>query len=70
LIQIQVDVIWNKLVGPGGTLGGIQWGTATDGKRIYVAISNNAHKSYSLPSGESVNGGSWAALDSSTGEIL
>jgi polyvinyl alcohol dehydrogenase (cytochrome) len=64
------DVIWSTLVGPGGTLGGIQWGTATDNKRVYVAISNNGRKSYNLPSGQTVNGGSWAALDSSTGEIL
>ena len=39
-------VLWSAVVGPGGTLGGIEWGTATDGQRIYVAITNNSHKPY------------------------
>lgn len=34
------------VVGPGGTLGGIEWGIATDGTRIYTPIGNNAHQSY------------------------
>ena len=34
------NIVWSTPVGPGGSLGGIEWGTATDGKRIYVAISN------------------------------
>ena len=33
-------IVWSTIVGPGGTTGGIQWGTATDGTRIYVAITN------------------------------
>src|SRR5262249_38259152 len=33
-------LIWNTLVGPGADLGGMEWGTATDGRRIYVAIGN------------------------------
>src|SRR6202045_404403 len=33
-------IVWSAAVGPGGSLGGIQWGTATDGRRIYVAIAN------------------------------
>src|SRR5262249_34243375 len=34
------NVVWNTQVGPGSSLGGIEWGTATDGTRIYVPISN------------------------------
>ena len=34
---------WSGAVGPAGIFGGIEWGTATDGKRIYVAISNSFH---------------------------
>jgi hypothetical protein len=30
-------------VGPAGIFGGIEWGTATDCKRVYVAISNSFH---------------------------
>jgi polyvinyl alcohol dehydrogenase (cytochrome) len=59
------------VVGPGGTLGGLQWGTATDGKRIYAAISNNAQSAHRLvPNGMTINWGSWSALDAVTGKIL
>ena len=62
---------WSTAVGPGGMVGGIQWGTASDNQRIYVAISNTNQKTYRLqPSGVSWNGGSWAALDPATGAIL
>jgi polyvinyl alcohol dehydrogenase (cytochrome) len=63
--------LWNTLVGPGGDQGGMEWGTATDGHRIYVAITNQHHISYTLtPSGATATGGSWAALDPETGAIL
>jgi polyvinyl alcohol dehydrogenase (cytochrome) len=63
-------VVWSTAVGPGGPLGGIEWGTATDGRRIYVAIANNSHTSYTLPSGQTITSGSWGALDAATGKIL
>ena len=65
------SIVWSTPVGPGGSLGGIEWGTATDGKRIYVAIGNNDHLSYTLvPSGQQISWGSWSALDVATGKIL
>jgi polyvinyl alcohol dehydrogenase (cytochrome) len=65
------NILWSTVVGPGGTLGGIEWGTATDGARIYAAIANSRHLPYTLtPGGQSVTGGSWAALDKATGKIL
>ena len=64
-------VRWKTQVGPSGTTGGIQWGAATDGKRIYVAIGNNQDQPYTLkPSGEKITWGAWSALDARTGEIL
>jgi polyvinyl alcohol dehydrogenase (cytochrome) len=33
-------VVWDKTVGHGGRVGGIQWGSATDGNTIYVALSD------------------------------
>ena len=61
-------LVWNTPVGPGSALGGIEWGTATDGDRIYVPIANLLGTPYQLqPSGASGNGGSWAALDPATG---
>lgn len=64
------SVVWSTQVGPGGTLGGLQWGSATDGKRIYTSISNNLGIPWTLPSGETVTGGFWSALDAATGQIL
>ena len=48
------SVVWVTQVGTGGVLGGLQWGSATDGKRIYTAATNEG----------------WSALDAATGEIL
>ena len=67
--------IWNTLVGPGGDQGGVEWGTAFDGDRIYVPITNHHHIPYKLTqngvlSNTTITGGSWAALDPITGKIL
>src|SRR5712675_530243 len=64
------DITWSTLVGAGGTLGGIEWGTATDGERIYVAIADSNHVPYTLTSGQQITWGSWSALDVNTGNIL
>jgi len=66
-------LLWNTFVGPAGTgtLGGIEWGTATDGERIYTEIADSGHANYTLvPSGTQINWGSWSALDAKTGKIL
>ena len=63
--------LWKTQAGPGGSSGGIQWGTATDGTRIYVASANSDGKPYTLvPSGETITWGAWSALDTRTGKIL
>jgi polyvinyl alcohol dehydrogenase (cytochrome) len=64
------EVVWNTLVGPGSFLGGIEWGSAFDGQRLYVANANITNTEYTLPSGEKAKGGSWTALDPATGKIL
>ena len=33
-------IVWRRRVGAGGRLGGVQWGTATDGKAVFVAVSD------------------------------
>ncbi len=64
-------VVYGTQVGPGGNYGGIEWGTATDNARVYVPIENFYHYTYSLAaSGDTWNGGSWAALNPSDGRIL
>ena len=65
------DIVWSTPVGPGSPLGGIEWGTATDGRAIYVAITNLNQLPYTLvPSGQKITWGSWSALDVATGKIL
>ena len=64
-------VVWQTQVGPGSGFGGIEWGTAFDGTSIYVPISNWEYLGYSLqPGGAKVNGGSWAALNPSSGQVI
>jgi polyvinyl alcohol dehydrogenase (cytochrome) len=33
-------VLWQTRVGKGGTNGGVQWGMATDGRNVYVSVSD------------------------------
>jgi polyvinyl alcohol dehydrogenase (cytochrome) len=58
-------LIWATSVGPGSALGGMEWGSATDGERLYVAIANL----YRIPY-DAGAAGSWSALDPVTGKIL
>ena len=68
------EEIWATQAGPGGVLGGIEWGTSADGERIYAAITNGSHKTYNYTTydGEkkTTSGGLWTALDAATGKIL
>ncbi len=55
------SLVWKTEVGPGGKLGGIEFGGATDGERVYVGIS-------AIPNMK--DPGSLSALDGATGKIL
>jgi polyvinyl alcohol dehydrogenase (cytochrome) len=33
-------ILWQQRVGSGGTLGGVQWGSTTDGVNVYAALSD------------------------------
>jgi polyvinyl alcohol dehydrogenase (cytochrome) len=68
-------LLWNTLVGPGGDQGGFEWGSAYDGNRIYVSLTDMHHIPYQLTengvlTSQTTTGGSWAALDPATGKIL
>ena len=65
-------VLWATQVGPGGSLGGIEWGSAVDDKRVYVALNDSNRVNYQLGPDfkRTWNAGSWAALDASTGKVL
>lgn len=34
------QTLWQSRIGEGGTVGGIEWGSATDGRNLYVALSD------------------------------
>ena len=70
---------WATQVAPGGVTGGLQWGSATAGNRIYVAVSNSGPANngggagagpWAQVGGGAVPHGGWAALDRRTGQIL
>jgi len=71
-------MIWRTPVGPGGTLGGLQWGSAVDGTRVYTQINNNdiAAPRWTLKGGPEAGTtvdpftGFFSALDVQTGQIL
>ncbi len=62
--------VWSKLMGPGGPLGGIQWGTASDGTNIYIANANSAKAAYTLSSGQQITWGFWSAVNASNGNLV
>ena len=49
-------LLWQRRVGRGGTLGGVQWGSAADANNIYVAVSDVQRRA--------ATGGSTAGRDS------
>ena len=61
-------VVWKTATGPGGTAGGLQWGSAVDGKRVYTQNANSNSKPW--PVGSTDTRGIWSGLDAVTGEIL
>ena len=68
-------VVWSTQVGPGGVSGGLQWGSSTDGSTIWAASANSNNKPWTLiqngqPTGTTITGGHWSALDAATGKIL
>jgi polyvinyl alcohol dehydrogenase (cytochrome) len=70
--------VWSTAVGPGSSLGGMEWGSATDGDRIYFAVANlnfgpAAHYTMVNPpkgTPATSDAGSWGAVDPATGAIL
>ena len=61
-------VVWRTTTGPGGTAGGLQWGSAVDGKRVYTQNANSNFKPW--PAAGGPTSGIWSALDAATGQIL
>jgi len=67
------EILWQTRVGRGGALGGIQWGSASDGKNMYVALSDIAFLQAEFATGKKLVadpkvGGGLFALDVATGQ--
>ena len=71
-------LLWKTQAGAGGPLGGSQWGSASDGKRMYVGISNPQISGVAdpkLPTGfrlvlDPNKGGELHAIDVATGAMV
>lgn len=63
------QIVWQTRIGPGTLLGGVEWGTATDGTRVYAAEADFTGVPYTV-NGRTITGGSWAALDAATGKLV
>lgn len=68
---------WSTQVAPPGLTGGLQWGSATDGRGIYVAVSQSGLQGagqgvppWTLKDGSTTTAGGWAALDAKKGKVL
>ena len=74
--------LWKVQIGVGSTLGGVQWGSATDERRVYVALSDvklevvPAESAGAQPFGpvhlryDPERGGGLGALDLATGNVV
>ena len=63
-------VRWVTQAGPGGTAGGLQWGSAVDGRRVYTANANSNGVPWTLPNGTTTTNGVWSGIDAVTGQLL
>jgi polyvinyl alcohol dehydrogenase (cytochrome) len=68
-------LLWQARAGQGGTLGGVQWGMAADGRRVYAATSDLVAKRVPRPGGDFFDyfldpkqGGGLTAFDIATGK--
>jgi polyvinyl alcohol dehydrogenase (cytochrome) len=67
------EILWQTRVGKGGTMGGVQWGSASDGANLYVALSDigRVMVTYSTTTDADPNqGGGMFALRLSDGQQL
>src|SRR4051794_1689607 len=63
-------VRWVTQAGPGGTAGGLQWGSAVDGRRVYTANANSNAVAWTLPNGTTTTNGIWSGIDAVAGQLL
>jgi polyvinyl alcohol dehydrogenase (cytochrome) len=74
------EILWQTRVGKGSALGGVQWGSAYDGRRVYVALSDVIPETAGTAAGPALalgqappphtGGGGLFALDPASGQIV
>jgi polyvinyl alcohol dehydrogenase (cytochrome) len=74
------EILWQTRVGKGSALGGVQWGSAYDGRRVYVALSDVIPETAGTaaapptPPGQApspnTSGGGLFALDPASGQVV
>jgi polyvinyl alcohol dehydrogenase (cytochrome) len=74
------EILWQTRVGKGSALGGVQWGSAYDGRHVYVALSDVIPETAGTaaappsPPGQlptpNASGGGLFALDPASGQIV
>jgi polyvinyl alcohol dehydrogenase (cytochrome) len=75
--EIDGKLAWSTQAAPGGLTGGLQWGSATDGARIFFAAANSGPtgsalnpQPWKLKNGGTTTAGGWGALNAFTGDTL
>lgn len=70
-------LVWATQAAPPGLTGGLQWGSATDSRKIFFAASNSGLTGsgtsplpWKLMDGSTTTSGGWGALDAATGKPL
>jgi polyvinyl alcohol dehydrogenase (cytochrome) len=63
-------VRWVTQAGPGGTAGGLQWGSAVDNRRVYTADANSNAVPWTLLDDTITTTGVISGIDATTGELL
>jgi polyvinyl alcohol dehydrogenase (cytochrome) len=62
---------WVTQAGPGGTAGGLQWGSAVDESRVYTANANSNLVPWPLfGGGPTTTNGVWSGINAATGNLL
>ncbi|WP_372784280.1 PQQ-binding-like beta-propeller repeat protein [Phenylobacterium sp.] len=73
-------LLWTRQVSAGSPLGGVEWGMAADGQRLYAAAADTVNLQNEVPAGDSTKRRFWpglsparpglTALDPATGKVI
>ena len=63
-------LLWQAQVGNGGSLGGVEWGPATDSQRLFVALSDESFLPGNPPTVDPAKGGGLFAFSLQSGKRL